>query len=140
MHDIDIAQVKVDMAGKKFGDLVLYHMKKQSFEQIQLAMLGTIEALPAPIAKEITSLIDNSLELAYKKEFWADDCGKIYKFITSMAEKDIEEKGGRASEKQLYDMFNIIVLNYAYSGYKDPRMKKFIEKSVGGGLFKKLFG
>jgi hypothetical protein len=140
MQKVYDAQIEAGMKGKKFGDLVLYHMNKQSFEQIILALTGMIESLPVQISEEITALIDDSVPLGYNKDFWADDCGNIFRFITFMVKKKLKEKGIQPSEDELFDVFNIIVLNFAYNGHKDSNMKKFIKNSVGGGLLKKVFG
>jgi hypothetical protein len=139
MTGVTIDQLAEQFEGRKFGDLVLHHMNEQPFEQIVVAMQGTMEGLPAQVRNEIEGLIDNANPLAFKKEFWADDCGKILRFITSMVEKELQEKEVQPSEDNLFDVFNIIVMNFAYSAYKDQRMKKFIKSSIGKGLFGRIF-
>ena len=57
-----------------------------------------------------------------------------------MAEKELKDKGVQLSEENLFDVFNIIVMNFAYSSHKDPRMKKFIKSSIGKGLLGRMFG
>ena len=140
MTDVSIAELADQFAGRKFGELVLYHTDKQPVEGIVAAMQGTMEGLPAQARSEIEGLIDNANPLASKKEFWADDCGKITRFITSMVKKELREKGVWLSEEHVFDVFNIIVMNYAYAVHKDPRLKKFIEGSIGKGLWGRIFG
>ncbi len=140
MTDVSINQLAAQFEGRKFGELVLHHIDNQSFEQTVSAMQGTMEGLPAQVREGIEELIDNANPLARKKEFWSDDCGTILRFITSIVEKEFQEKGVHLSEETLFDVFNIIVMNFAYSSHKDPRMKKFIKSSVGKGLFGRLFG
>ena len=57
-----------------------------------------------------------------------------------MVEKQLQEKEVKFSEENVFDVFNIIVLNYAYSAHKDLRIKKFIKSSIGNGLFGRIFG
>ena len=140
MTAVSIDQLAEQFEGRKFGELVLHHIDKQPFEQIVAAMQGTMEGLPAQVRGEVEGLIDSANSLAFKKEFWSDDCGRILKFISSMVEKELQEKGCGLSEENTFDVFNIIVLNYAYSAHKDPRMKKFIKGSIGKGLFGRIFG
>ena len=140
MSEVNIESLATQFEGRKFGELVLHHMKKQSFEQIATAMQSTIEGLPSSIQKEIENLIDNANSLAYKKEFWADDCGQIFKFIVSATQKELQGKGVTPTEDNLFDVFNLIVVNFAYSAYKDPKMKKFIKASIGKGIFSRIFG
>lgn len=140
MTEAKIDDLLAQFEGRKFGELVLHHIKKQSFEQIVAAMQGTMEGLPQEIRNEIEGLIDNANPLAYKKEFWADDCGAILEFLSSMAAKELREKGIHVSEDNVFDLFNIFVLNFAYSAYKDQRMKKFINSSIGKGILGRIFG
>ncbi len=140
MSKINIESLATQFEGRKFGELVLHHMKNQPFEQIVTAMQGTIEGLPSSIQKEIENLMDNANSLAYKKEFWADDCGQVFKFIVSTTQKELQEKGITPTEDNLFDVFNLIVMNFAYSTYKDPKMKKFIKTSIGKGIFSRIFG
>jgi hypothetical protein len=140
VENINIEEMAKQFEGKKFGELVLIHIKQQPFEHLLAALQGTSEGLPSSIQSEVTELIDNANSLARKKEFWADDCGAIFRFITSRANKELQDKGIKPTDSELFDIFNIIVMNYAYSAKKDPRMKKFINSSVGKGLFDWLFG
>ncbi len=140
MTGVSIDQLAKQFKGRKFGELVLHHIDKQPFEQIVAAIQGTMEGLPAQVRSKIEELIDSANPLALKKEFWSDDCGKILRFITSMIEKELEEKGVKLTEENAFDVFNIIVLSYAYSAHKDPRMKQFIKGSIGKGLFGRIFG
>ena len=139
ISDVSIDKLAEQFEGRKFGELVLHHIDKHSSQQLIAAIQGTVEALPAQVRGEIEGLIDNANPLAMRKEFWDDDCGKIFRFITSMAEKELREKGVWLSEENLFDVFNIMVMSYAYSSHKDPRMKKFIQKSIGNGLFGGMF-
>jgi len=140
MTTVSIDELAKQFKGRKFGELVLHHIDRQSFDQIVAGMSGTIEGLPASIQGEIERLIDSANPLAFEKDFWSDDCGRILRFLTSMVERELNEKGVYASEDNLFDVFNIIVMNYAYSAHKDPRMKKFIKGCVSKGLFAKFFG
>jgi len=139
MTDVSIDQLAKQFEGKKFGELVLHHMDEQPFEQIVSALMGMMKGLPDQVREEIEGLIDNVNSLATKKDFWGDDCGAILKFIIFMSEKELREKGVQSSEAVLFDVFNIIVLNFAYAANKEPKLKKFIKKSIGKGLFGGMF-
>jgi hypothetical protein len=140
MTAISIDQLVKRLEGKRFGELVLHHVNKQPIELIVTEMQERMEWLPAQIRSEIEGLINNVNSLVLKKEFWSDDCGEIAKSITSMVEKELQGKGVPVSEENLFDMFHIIVANYACSTHKDPRIRKLIKRSVGKGPFGRIFG
>jgi hypothetical protein len=125
--------------GIKFGEYVLKSVNKKSFDQTVAEMTRKMNGLPVQLNNEIKSLIDNANSLGRKKEFWNNDCGSILKFITLMAREDLQEKGINPTVDNLFDVFHIIVLNFAYGAHKDQRIKKFIKTSAGKGLFGRLF-
>lgn len=140
MDNVDLEELAKQFQGRKFGELVLLHIKQQSFEQLVIAVQDTIAGLETSIQTEVEELIDNANSLAMKREFWADDCGRILQFITSMTNTQLKEKGLNPTESELFDIFNIVVMSYAYSAQKDPRMRKFIASSAGKGFLGRLFG
>ena len=87
MTGVTVDQLVEQFEGRKFGELVLHHMNEQPFEQIVAAMQGMMERLPAQVRNEIEGLIDNANPLSFKKEFWADDCGKILRFIKNFKKR-----------------------------------------------------
>ena len=140
MAGLDINALAAQYQGRRFGELVLKHMQEQSLEQTVSALEGAIDALAPEIQKRVTHLLDNANGLAHKREFWADDCGRVLRFIATATAKELGEVGFAASDDELIDVFNVIVLNFAYSAHRDPRMKKFITSSTAGGFLAKLFG
>lgn len=137
---ISIDQLSKRVEGKKFGELVLHHADNQPIELIVKEMQERMGWLPAEIQSEVEGLIENANSLALKEEFWSTDCGEIVRSITSMVEKELQEKGVLFSEEDLFDMFHIIVANYACSAHNDQKMRKHIKSSVGKGLFGRIFG
>ena len=140
MAETNIKEMAAQFQGRKFGELVLHHIKQQPFDQLVAAMKGTIEGLRPEIQPAVMGLIDNANPLAIKQEFWSDNCGKVLMFITSMTQKELQEQGLTTINDELFDIFNIIVMNFAYSAHQDPRLEKFIKSSIGTSFFGKLFG
>ncbi len=130
MADISIDKLAEQFEGRKFGELVLHHLDNQSFEQIVASMDGTREMLPLQVREGVVELIDRVNSLAREKEFWNNDCGTTFRFIISMTDKELQKKEIYLSEENLFYVFNIIVMNFAYSSHKDPRMRKFIKSSI----------
>lgn len=139
MEKTDIKALAAQFKGRKFGELVLLHMRQQPIPQLVNAMQGTLPNLRPEVQSVAMDIIDAANPLAGEKEFWADDCGQVLLFMATLIEKELQKHGLTAINDELLDLFNMIVLNFAYSAHQDSGLEKFIKTSTGTGLWGRLF-
>jgi len=138
---MNLDAVKNQFQGRKFGELVLHHLKSQSQNDIIAALQGTVQLLPDLFQEgEIERLIDDCNAKAYEKTFWQTDCADEFSYIIELAKDRFSQVGLLPNEDDLFNVFNIIVLNFAYGASSQIEMKKFIKDSVSTSIFKKIFG
>ncbi len=126
--------------GRKFGELVLHHLKSQSQNNIILGLQGTVNLLPVLFQKnEIEKLIDEFNEKAYTQSFWQNDCAETFSFIIKRSRESFLQIGLNPNEDDLFNVFNIIVLNFAYSASTQYKMKIFIKNSTNKHFFVNFF-
>lgn len=135
---MDINSLSQQFTGRKFGELVLYHYNKQEFETIITALLGTIEELPESVIPHVDSWIDEINSFGAEPSFWKKDCGEVFIDICNRARQKLQSLSVCATEDQIFNMFNIIVLNFAYNAHKSPETKAFIQQSIGIGFLRRL--
>lgn len=137
---MDLNALKNQFQGRKFGELVLHHLKSQSQNDIIAALQGTINLLPDSFKKcKIEKLIDDLNAKAYEKTLWQTDCADEFSYIIEIAKARFSQVGLSPSEDDLFNVFNIIVLNFAYGASIQNEMRIFIKDSVSTSIFKKLF-
>lgn len=137
---MNLQNLQDQFRGRKFGELVLSHLGSQSDNARIQALIGTISQLPSVFQQgEIESLIDDYNKKIYDKSFWTQDCADSLLSITNLARKRFQQCNVSPSDDDLFNVFNIIVLNFAYSAQLQPEMKSFIKKSVNTGFFSRLF-
>ena len=133
-------QLADQMRGRRFGELVLHHIKKQSDSQIVAALSHTVSFLPAPLQTASADWIDINNPDGINSSFWQMDCGDAVLLITKRAAEFASELGVRPDDDMLLNLFQIIVLNFAYTANSEPKSKAFIQKSLGFGLLRRMFG
>ncbi len=137
---MELIKLKSQYSGRKFGELVLSHMKGQTHNYIIKALQGTIDLVSESFNKnEIMRLIDEFNEEINEKSFWANDSGNSLSFITNKTKKRFMELGLTASDEDLFNVYNIIVLNFTYSANVNSDMKKYIKSSIRTGFFTKPY-
>ena len=84
--------------------------------------------LPEEARPLIEPFIDRWNIRAHEKDFWQMDTACVFDEIIEDARKVLSESRIPFDDDALFNMFNIIVLSYAYSAYDQPKMRKFIGK------------
>lgn len=126
------------MSGRRFGELVLYHVKRQSLPTTINAIQGLSSELPAAAKPLVERWIDHINPRALSESFWQQDCGDAYQSISKEAEVFLNQVGVEPSHDDLFNMFQIIVSSFAYTCHVEPGSKAFIQKALGMGKFRRL--
>lgn len=123
---IDLENFKKGIKGKNFAELIKHHLKKQSQEQLSVGVLGTVQMLEEKVQPSIMEFIDHWNTKAYDEKFWQEDCAKVFEDVTDDARGLLKKLDCKADDESLFNMFQIIVLNYAYSACDQPKMREFM--------------
>lgn len=82
--------------------------------------------LPEQARGLVEGFIDRWNLRAYDKDFWKMDTVSVFDDITEDAKKVLSEQHIDSDDEMLFNIFNIVVLNYAYSAYDQPKMCEFM--------------
>jgi len=140
MSDPSISFFAKQVETLKIGEFVLNYIKKSSYTEITTTMEKTLKSLPADMQPVVVDMVDEVGPFAYKKEFWTDNCAKVFQFIADISAEQFRQENIAFTNSNLFDIYIIISLNYAGNAASDPKMTKFIKKSLGKGLFSGVFG
>ena len=139
MQVIDLSDLSKQFAGRKLGELVLQYAPPQSSKFVIEALQGTINKLPSEAKTSVESWIDEISPMGKNPSFWKRDCGEAFLFICTRGRERLASLKIKDTEDDIFHMFQIIVLNFAYGCHKHPQSKAFIQKSIGIGFFRRLF-
>lgn len=137
---MDLENLRMQFQGRKFGELVLEHRKKLDLPTALEALKGTAHELPAGAQPLVESWIDEMNPSARVEQFWQQDCGVALMSITTAAAAKLRGVGVEPSSNDLFNMFQIIVLNFTYASHIHPQSKAFIQKAIGIGFMRRIFG
>ena len=82
--------------------------------------------LPEDARGLVEGFIDRWNLRAYDRAFWQTNTASVFDEITEDAKNILSEAGLHTDNEMLFNMFNIIVLSYAYSAYDQPKMREFM--------------
>jgi len=131
---ITIEQLKEQYSGIPFNQLINEHLKKSYSRQFILnAIKGTLDLLPKPARGICGDLVDRWGAQILNQYFWRTDTAIVLTQITDDARNILISVGAPVDDETLFNIFQIIVLNYAYNAFDQPRLRKImgIESSAG---------
>ena len=130
MSSISIRQLALAMCGKNFAELVSYQIERRSFADLDVAIDAAKRCLPPEIQLEIDEIIKNSGNTTADNGFWSTDCGRALRFFTSMTEKHLSDRFISVTEKELIEIFHIIVMHAAWRARKEPRLISLLRQRI----------
>ena len=131
----NLENLRNQFSGTRFCHLIEAHLRKGNSKSYQQAVLELVNELPSKANKLVEGYIDGWLVFCDKADFWQTDTSRIFDSIVSDAKTLLEENKIKYNDDILFNMFQIIVLSYAYSAYDQPKMRELM-----GIKRKKIFG
>jgi hypothetical protein len=138
-RELRLADLPRQFTGARFGELVLHHYRRSNNQLIMKSLLGTKDLLPTAAQETVEGWIDQFASLSRTPEFWTRDCGEALSVICELADKRLSHIGIRATEEDVFNMFQIVVLNFAYTCHQEESSRMFIQRALGQGLLRRFF-
>jgi hypothetical protein len=133
MKSINLPELRAQFAGTPFSELVQHHLRRQSQHERIQGLQGTIALLPEVARGVAEGFIDRWNAHAYDRDFWQRDTSDVFDDIVVDARSVLRPLGLETDDEAAFNLFNIIVMNYAYSAYDQPKMREFMR--ISGGSF-----
>lgn len=126
LKPINLSELRAGFSGRPFYKLVNHHLNRQGQDARVQGINGTIAMLPEEARGLVEGFINRWNLRASERAFWETDATSVFDDIIEDAKNVFSEIGLHTDDEMLFNMFNIIVLSYAYSAYDQPRMREFM--------------
>lgn len=129
---INLIELKKKYQGTRFCQLIEHHLRRQSQDQRIRGIRGTISILPQSVHNLIDDFIGRWNIRANEEVFWQQDTAVVFEEIINDARDVLRPLGLASDDEAVFNLFNIVILNYASSAYYQPKMRQFMRISVNG--------
>jgi len=126
MKTVNLAELRTQYSGSRFGELVRHHLRRQNQDQRMQGVQGTVAMLPDAARGLSEGFIDRWNTRVYDPHFWQRDTASVFDEIIDDARSVLRPLGLAADDEAAFNLFNIVVLSYAYSAYDQPKMRDFM--------------
>lgn len=138
MKPINIDEVKSGFRGKPYNTLIQYHIKRQNTKQLAIGIEGTKGMLPKEVLSpdmlnRFDEFFDRWNSKAYEQSFWEEDCADVFTEIINDASKLLIQTKIKHDDEALFNIFQIVTLNFALAASEQPKFRKFA--GIKKGLF-----
>ncbi|MFD0985554.1 hypothetical protein [Methyloligella solikamskensis] len=128
-------------SGRRFAELILEHASKQSPREVITALSALQSGLSPELKEPVVELVDfvNAMPQPQLRKFFSGDCGdKFLELMDVIKGFLISNYGLQVSRNEAFDIFNIIVLNYAAACQSFPQTNAAMRKAAGHGFLRRL--
>ena len=133
MQSINLPDLRAQFAGTRLRELVQHHLRRQSQRRRIDGLQATINLLPEVARGVAEGFIDRWNAHVYDQEFWERDTSDVFDDIIADARTVLRPLDLETDDEAAFNLFNIVVMNYAYSAYDQPKMREFM--GILGGSF-----
>jgi len=126
VQEAEFERLREQFSGTRYVELVQHHLARQSQRDRIAGIRQTVLMLPPSLRPLTERFIDEWNERAYDQAFWSMDTAVILDEIIASARWLCIEAGVEPDCESLFNLFNIITMNYAYLAYDQPWMRKFM--------------
>jgi len=139
MHDpiryskgfVTLAELRQQFAGSTFKDMIQHHINRQGRSGIGEAVLATMRMMSSEEKEVGEVLIDDYNIWAYERDFWKKDCASVLDEICALGMAKLRVKGQSPTGESLFNLFQVIVLNFALTALDDKGFRKYAGIRIG---------
>jgi hypothetical protein len=132
MDPVNLTDLRAQFKGTRFCQLVQHHLRRQSQTQRIHGIQGTMALLPEKARGLDEGFIDRWKTRVYSEGFWQRDTASVLDEIINDAREVLRPFGLASNDEAAFNLFNIVVLSYAYSAYDQPKMLEFMRIAADG--------
>ena len=127
MQPIDLGEMEKKFKGKPFTCVIQAHLDKTKKKYYPNLIADTIQLLPEEVREYGQSWIKRWESRVHDKEVHGGDCDEVLKLITKDAKAFLynHHYKGKADDKLLFYMFQLIVLHYAQQAAHDKQIRSY---------------
>lgn len=123
---VDLSELRQGLRGKPYRELIKLHLDRESALELETATQQTILMLPDEVLDQVGAFIDKWNQRVFDAGFWSEDCAAVLDAITTEAYVWIVPQSARLSDEDLFNIFQIVTLNYAFMAAKQANVRGLI--------------
>ena len=126
MSAINLDSLREGFRGTRFRELVAHHLQRQSKSQRAQAIRGAAEMLPERCRGVAEGFIDRWNARIHDHTLWERDTSDVLDEIITDARKALLPFGHDKDDEAAFNLFNIVVMNYACNADLHPEMREML--------------
>lgn len=110
--------------GTSYRELIEYHVRSHPAREVREALREVLRVLPEEadaVASELASRWSDRLS---QEELWERDCAEVAEEIAGEARRGLEARGASPSQDVLFDLFEVVTLNYARAAHEHESVRR----------------
>ena len=125
---ISIPGMIADLRGKQYRRLVEAHLRKLG-KNLPGSIAAAVVLFTPEERRAAEAIIDNFNAKGYDQAFWSSDAGDVLESISHKLDDALSP--ATADEAALFNLFQLVTMNFAWMAHEQKELRKFIGIKIG---------
>lgn len=134
VETIDLEAFRSGLAGTQYRELVQHHVRRQSLQQLEMGVIGTVEMLPPALRPALETAVDEWNETARYEMLWESSTVEVFDRMLETARILLFGVGIEPTDHHLFNICQVFILTHAVGASESRELRKF------AGIKKGIFG
>lgn len=124
VRTVSFGDFRDKVRGTAYRDLIEYHLRSHPAEEVREALREVLRVLPEE-GREVASVLAGRWSDRLTEEaLWERDCADVAEEIAGEARRGLEERGASPDQDVLFDLFEVVTLNYARAAHEHESVRR----------------
>lgn len=126
VRTVSFGEFREKVRGTSYRELIEYHLRRHPAEEVQEALREVLRVLPEEGNEVAAELASSWSERLGEEDLWDRDCADVAEEITREARELLEVRGAPADQDVLFDLFEVVTLNYARAAHEHEVVRRTV--------------
>jgi hypothetical protein len=124
VRTVSFDEFRDKVRGTTYRELIEYHLRSHPPEEVRQALREVLGVLPEEGTAVASELASRWSERLSDGEIWERDCAEVAEEIAGEARRRLEDRDAPADQDVLFDLFEVVTLNYARAAHEHESVRR----------------
>lgn len=134
VRTVSFREFRRKVRGTSYRELIEFHLRRHPPREVRGALAEVLGVLPGGADEVAAELAGRWSDRLREGGPWEEDCAEVADRIADEARELLEERGTAAGDDVLFDLFEVVTLNFARAAHEHESVRQAIGISRRGWL------
>lgn len=134
VRTVSFGDFRQKVRGTTYRELIEFHLRRHPPQEVRAALREVLAVLPEEASEVAAELASRWSDRLREGGPWEADCAEVAETIAGEAKELLATRGADAEEDVLFDLFEVVTLNFARAAHEHESVRHAIGVTRSGWL------